>query len=106
MDLIQSHTKELNQACEQSQVKELYVFGSVLTDQFDSESDIDFIVTIDESDPLEYTEYYFQLKFALEKIFSRKIDLLEQKAIRNDLFREMVDREKQLVYVRRSQRLA
>ena len=106
MNLIQAHTKELHKACEQSQVKELYVFGSVLTDQFDLDSDIDFIVTIDESDPLEYTEYYFQLKFALEKIFGRKIDLLEQKAIRNKVFQDMVDREKQLVYARRSESLA
>jgi len=106
MNIIQAHTKELERACEQSRVKELYVFGSVLTDQFDSESDIDFIVTIDESDPLEYTEFYFQLKFALEKIFDRKVDLLEQKAIRNDLFQKKVDREKQLVYARRSQSLA
>ena len=76
---IQAHAEELSQACLQSQVSELYVFGSVLTDQFHSGSDIDFIVNIDESDPLEYAEYYFQLKFALEKIFGRKVDLLEQK---------------------------
>lgn len=98
--------EELRAACVEAQVKELYVFGSVLTENFREDSDIDFIVAIDEPDPLDYTEYYFQLKFALEKIFNRKVDLLEQKAIRNKLFKEMVDKKKQLVYARRSKSVA
>ena len=59
-----------------------------------------------EKDPLAYTELYFQLKFDLERIFQREIDLLEEKAIRNPLFRENVDKEKQLIYARGDYSLA
>ena len=98
MQLLESHSNELSRACQVSKVKELYVFGSVLTDQFEADSDLDFIVSIDESDPLKYTEYYFQLKFTLEKIFDRKVDLLEMKAMHNETFNRIVDRNKQLIY--------
>ena len=100
MNLIEEHQKELDEACSTFNVDELYVFGSILTGEFRADSDIDFIVSILSKDPLEYAENYFELKFALEKIFKRKIDLLEQKAIRNKAFEELVDQQKKLVYAR------
>jgi uncharacterized protein len=106
MDLINKHKKELDQACSTFKVNELYAFGSILTDKFNSESDIDFIVSIMSDDPIEYAENYFELKFELERIFSRKIDLLEQKAIRNKSFEKLVDKQKMLVYARRNQGVA
>jgi predicted nucleotidyltransferase len=87
-------------------VDELYVFGSILSDKFNSESDIDFIVSIISNDPIEYAEHYFELKFELERIFNRKVDLLEQKAIKNKTFEAMVNNQKILVYARRNQGLA
>lgn len=106
MDLINKHKKELDKACSTFKVNELYAFGSILTDKFNSESDIDFIVSIVSNDPIEYAENYFELKFELERIFSRKIDLLEQKAIRNKSFEKLVDKQKMLVYARRNQGVA
>ena len=100
MDLIKRHQKEVDQACINFQVDELYAFGSILTRDFSQDSDIDFIVSISSKDPIEYGENYFQLKFELERIFNRKIDLLEQKAIRNELFRDLVNKKKVLVYAR------
>ena len=85
---------------------ELYAFGSILTDKFNSGSDIDFIVSILSKDPIEYAENYFELKFALERIFKRKIDLLEQKAIRNKTFEKIVNKQKMLVYASRNQGVA
>lgn len=106
MDLIIKHQNEVNQACLSSQVSELYAFGSVLTDKFNEESDIDFIVSIETNDPIQYGENYFQLKFQLEKIFNRKIDLLEQKALRNEVFNELINKKKTLVYARRNKGVA
>lgn len=106
MELLKKHEKELNEACATHNVDELYVFGSILTDKFNSNSDVDFIVSIASADPIEYAEHYFDLKFELEKIFDRKIDLLEQKAIRNKTFENLLNRKKRLVYARRSQSLA
>ncbi len=106
MDLINKHKKELDKACSAFKVNELYAFGSILTDKFNSESDIDFIVSIMSDDPIEYAENYFELKFELERIFSRKIDLLEQKAIRNKFFEKLISKQKMLVYARRNQGVA
>jgi predicted nucleotidyltransferase len=100
MELINRHLKELITACSACKVDKLYAFGSVLTNQFNPESDLDFIVSILSDDPIEYAENYFELKFALEKIFRRKIDLLEQKAIRNKTFEDFVNKQKRLVYER------
>ena len=106
MELINKHKKELDKACSTFKVDELYAFGSVLTDKFNSKSDIDFIVSIISKDPIEYAENYFELKFELERIFRRRIDLLEQKAIRNKTFENLVNKKKMLVYARRSQGVA
>lgn len=106
MELIDKHQKELEKVCSNYKVEELYAFGSILTDKFKSDSDIDFIVSILSKDPIEYAENYFELKFALEKIFKRKIDLLEEKAIKNKTFENLVNQQKMLVYARRNQGLA
>ena len=106
MELINKHRKELNKACSTYKVDKLYAFGSILTDKFNLESDIDFIVSIFANDPIEYAENYFKLKFELEKIFRRRIDLLEQKAIRNKTFEDLINQKKTLVYARRNQDVA
>ena len=106
MELINKYRKELEKACSTFKVEELYAFGSILTDKFKADSDIDFIVSILSSDPIEYAENYFELKFELERIFKRKIDLLEQKAIRNKTFENLVNQQKMLVYARRNQGVA
>jgi len=100
MELINSNREELEKACSTYEVEELYAFGSILTDKFQPESDIDFVVSILSNDPLEYAENYFELKFELEEIFKRRIDLLELKAIKNKTFKNSIDQQKMLIYAR------
>jgi len=95
---IDSYKNALTKLCVQNKVKSLYAFGSVLTGRFDKNSDIDLIVEIDSANPLEYADYYFNLKFALQDLFNRRIDLLENKAIRNGYLRQEIDNSKQLIY--------
>ena len=95
---IDGYRNDLTQLCAQNRVKSLYAFGSVLTNRFDSDSDIDLIVDIDSENPLEYADYYFNLKFALQDLFNRPIDLLENKAIKNNYLRQEIDNSKQLIY--------
>ena len=64
---LESYIDEIRLLCQKNRVKSLYVFGSVLTDRFTDKSDIDLIVDIDSIDPLEYSDFYFNLKFALEE---------------------------------------
>lgn len=89
---------DVNKLCIQYNVKSLYVFGSVLTNRFTKKSDIDLVVEIDTIDPYEYADSYFNLKFALQDLFKRKIDLLESKSIKNQYIRENIDQSKMLIY--------
>jgi predicted nucleotidyltransferase len=53
-------------------------------------------------DLMDYFDNYMDLKGPLEQLFERKVDLVENQAIKNPIFRRIVDREKQLVYERKS----
>jgi len=100
MNIIERNIEILIDLCKQHKVKELYIFGSVLTSKFNDSSDIDFLVQFETVDLLEYADNYFDLKEKLEKLFGREIDLLENQAIRNPIFRRVLDREKRIVYDR------
>jgi predicted nucleotidyltransferase len=76
----------------------LYVFGSVLTDHFSEKSDIDLIVDIDVNDPFDYADRYFDLKFALQDLLNRPVDLLENRAIKNPYFLKNIESSKSLLY--------
>ncbi len=80
--------------CEKYHVERLYAFGSVLTDRFGPDSDVDLIVSFDDMPVEEYADNYFDFKFSLQDILNRPIDLLEQQAIRNPYFLQVVDRTK------------
>jgi predicted nucleotidyltransferase len=100
MNIIERNNDVLIDLCKQHKVKELYIFGSVLTSKFNDSSDIDFLVQFENVDLLDYADNYFDLKEKLEKLFAREIDLLENQAIRNPIFRKVLDREKRIVYDR------
>jgi predicted nucleotidyltransferase len=95
---LEKYIREIRILCQKNKVKSLYVFGSVLTDRFTDKSDIDLIVDIDSIDPLDYADNYFNLKFALEELLNKQIDLLEQKAIKNPYLRENIENSKNLLY--------
>jgi len=95
---LEKYIKDIRILCRKNKVKTLYVFGSVLTERFTDKSDIDLIADIDSLDPLDYADSYFNLKFALEELLNRQIDLLEHKAIKNPYLRENIENSKNLLY--------
>ncbi len=96
--ILKNQLDTIRSLCERYRVKTLYVFGSVLTPNFDTHSDIDLLVDFLDQDALQYTSNYFQFKFELEKLFNRKIDLLEERALKNPYFIENINQKKQLLY--------
>jgi len=98
MNPIESHNAYITKLCKTHNVKSLYAFGSVLTEKFNMENDIDLIVEFQPLDVLDYADNYYDLKFSLETILKREIDLLEEKAIKNPYFRKTINRNKQLIY--------
>ena len=100
MMYIDNYIRNLKNLCQQHKVKSLYAIGSVLTDKFNDDSDVDLVVDIDSDDPIDYAENYFNLKFALQDLFKRQVDLLENKAIKNPYFRDTIDKSKQIIYAK------
>ena len=50
MNLIEKNISPISNLCREYKVKQLFVFGSVLTDNFKKNSDIDFIVDFQRMD--------------------------------------------------------
>lgn len=98
MGRLDNYISSIIELCKINKVKTLYAFGSVLTNHFRDDSDIDMIVEIDSANPLEYADCYFNLKFALQDLLKRPVDLLESKAVRNEYLRREIDNSKQLIY--------
>ncbi len=98
MKNLESYISEIIKLCENHKVKSLYAFGSVLTDSFNNESDIDLIVDFSNIAVEDYADNYFDFKFSLQEMLKRPIDLLEEKAIKNPYLRQSVNQQRQLVY--------
>jgi predicted nucleotidyltransferase len=98
MKISDKNINHIKQLCKQYKVKSFFAFGSVTRDDFKNESDIDFVVDFDETDPFKYTDLYFQLKEKLENLFKRQIDLIEERGIKNQFFRKELDSTKILIY--------
>ena len=98
MNTLSAYKNEINALCANHKVKSLYAFGSVLTPNFNTNSDIDLIVDFKEIDVKDYADNYFDFKFSLQDIFNRPVDLLEEQAIKNPYFKEELNKKKVLVY--------
>ena len=100
MELIRRNMAQIIALCEKYKVRDLYAFGSILTDKFNDKSDVDLVVIFDRESlsPIEYADNYFGLRFALEDLLHREVDLVEYEAIRNPYFKEEVDETKRAIY--------
>lgn len=99
MKLIELNLQKIFELCRLYKVKSLSVFGSILTDRFSDDSDVDMLVNFatDHSDN-DYVVNYFGLKDSLEELLGRNVDLLEEKGLRNKYFIENVNKTKRLIY--------
>lgn len=100
MKLIELNMQRILELCRLYKVKTLSVFGSILTDRFNDDSDVDLLVDFEPVDynKFDYVSNYFDLKDALENLFKRKVDLIEEKGLRNKYLIANVNRTKRLIY--------
>lgn len=85
--------------CKAHNVKNLYAFGSSITDKFDEySSDIDLLIEIDNDDPIERGENLMNIWDKFEQFFQRKVDLLTNTSIKNPILKKNIDSTKILIY--------
>ena len=101
MRIIDKNIDKIRVLCENHKVSRLFVFGSILTENFKKSSDIDFLVDFSGVELYDYADNYFDLKSSLERILNRQVDLLEEKAIKNPYLRQSIDSSKQILYGKR-----
>lgn len=100
MKLIELNLQHILDLCRQHKVKSLAVFGSILTDRFNDNSDVDMLVNFEpiDHDKFDYVSNYFDFRDALERLFNRKVDLIEEKGLRNRFLIANINRTKRTIY--------
>jgi len=93
--IIINNLSEIKRLLNQYKVKRAYAFGSVCTDKFNDQSDIDLLIAFQDGlNPIEYGDNYFSLADALEKLFHRHVDLITEPTLRNPYFIQSVNETK------------
>ena len=100
MNFLSRYTNQIKDLCSKYNVKRLFAFGSVLTDKFNEQSDVDLIVDFDKTAVKDHFLNYFDFKYALENVLGRQVDLLEEQPIRNSYLRKNIESTKILIYGR------
>lgn len=100
MRLIEINIQRIIDLCRKHKVKSLAVFGSILTDRFDEESDVDLLVDFEQvdHDTFDYVGNYFDLRDGLERLLDRTVDLIEYGNNLNPIFKASIDKKKVMIY--------
>jgi len=88
----------LKALCIKYNVKSLHAFGSVCTENFDENSDIDLLVSFNPMDYGDYADSYFELTEEFEKILNRSVDLVTDKSLGNPYFIKSLNKTKTPIY--------
>lgn len=98
MNAVEKNISSIQHLCENHRVEKLYLFGSTLRSSFNENSDVDFLVRFKNIDLLKYADNYFDLKFSLENLLNRPVDLLEEQSLKNPFFLDAINESKKLIY--------
>jgi predicted nucleotidyltransferase len=97
---IEIPTDKITDFCQRWKITEFALFGSVLRDDFRSDSDVDILVTFD-PDAHRTLFDLVDMQDELEVMFGRKVDLVSRRGIersRNYLRRKAILNSAQIIY--------
>lgn len=99
VQLLAEKSNDLGRLCAGLSVRELRVFGSAVTDRFDpSRSDVDVLVDFFDPEAPGIADRFMALALGLESIFQRPVDLVTKQAMRNPIFRQIVEKTSKPLY--------
>ncbi len=97
--ILESRKEDLIAICHDLKLKRLYAFGSVVSNNFTENSDIDFLISFtDNLSVEEYTNNYFSLHYKLRDLLNREIDIVTEPTLSNPYFIESINETKELIY--------
>ena len=89
--------KKLDEFCRRWNVVEFAVFGSALREDFNSESDVDVLVTFAPDAEISLFDIA-QMQIELERLYRRSVDLIEKASLRNPYRRREILQTAQVLY--------
>ncbi len=96
---LQNVLPEVIQVLKSHKVKRAYAFGSVCTDRFNSESDIDLLIAFESNEPFDgYAQNFWDMEEKLQMILKRKVDLLPEHSLHNPYFIKVMEKTKTPLY--------
>lgn len=98
MSIVDEKAKQIRGVCRRHRVKELYLFGSALREDFGPDSDIDLGVVFSRNGVAGSFDQYFDFKTELEKLLGHPVDLVCVASVRNTVLRRELDETKRLIY--------
>ncbi len=104
-NLILKNVDGLYILCSKHFMKSLFVYGSILNESFNRESDIDFLYETDtkkfetlHDSKHDYIDNFLEFEENLSVLLKRKVDLIPNIPIQNKYLKESIDQSKQLLY--------
>ncbi len=97
IDRLQAPESSIVSFCQRWQVQELALFGSVIRDDFDADSDVDVLIVFDPSSRRgAFDRAYMQNELA--ELFDRDVDITEKRLIKNPFSRAEILRSHKIIY--------
>ncbi len=78
-------------------IKELALFGSAVRDDFNKDSDVDLLVVFEDDADFSYFDI-MEIKQEFEKLFHRRVDIVEKEAIKNPYRRNTILNNARTIY--------
>ena len=95
---LESYKEQIIKVCQESGVEKLELFGSFARNEENNDSDIDFLVEFNEMNKVGLFDRYFFLMISLEKIFKKKVDLVEISSLKNHFLIESINSSRLTIY--------
>lgn len=89
--------KYIEDFCQKWRIKEFALFGSVLRDDFGKESDVDILVSFYDDAGWSLFDI-IDMKYELETVLCREVDIVEDGTIRNPYRLKEISRTKEVIY--------
>ena len=83
--------------CRRWRIEELSLFGSVLTDEFRPDSDVDVLAVFEEDAGWDLWDV-MHAEEELKRILGRDVDLVEKRAVKNPFRRDHILKNREVVY--------
>lgn len=89
--------KKIDAFCSKWKIIELSLFGSVIRDDFRTDSDVDVLLSFEPSAKWSLFDLV-DIQEDLESMFGRPVDIVEKDALRNPFRRASILQDRKIVY--------